>query len=120
MTMDISNIMYLNTPLKDFQCMRFHIDLIPEEVIEEYNIRDKVDRTNNMVGYTVKFERPFTGLKRVTNLPMYNYKRYSPNEDIIHVHSPRAYTSMNPDQSHSPSSLTILESNMSGKKMWTI
>ena len=62
MTMDISN-MYLNMPLKDFQYRRFHIDLIPEEVIEEYNIRDKVDRTNNMGGYTVKFERPFTGLK---------------------------------------------------------
>jgi len=41
MTMDISN-MYLNTPLKDFQYMRFHIDLIPEEVIEEYNLWDRV------------------------------------------------------------------------------
>ena len=42
MTMDISN-MYLNTPLKDFQYMRFHIDVIPEEVIEEYDLRNKVD-----------------------------------------------------------------------------
>ena len=42
MTMDISN-MYLNTPLKDFQYMRFHIDIIPEEVITEYSLRDKVD-----------------------------------------------------------------------------
>jgi len=39
MTMDISN-MYVNTPLKDFQYMRFHIDLIPEE----YNLRDRVDK----------------------------------------------------------------------------
>ena len=43
MTIDISN-MYLNTPLKDFQYMRFKIDLIPEEVIEEYNLRNKVDK----------------------------------------------------------------------------
>ena len=43
MTIDISN-MYLNTPLKDFQYMRFHIDLIPEEVIDEYNLRDRVDK----------------------------------------------------------------------------
>ena len=43
MTMDISN-MYLNTPLKDLQYMRFHVDLIPEVVINEYNLRDKVDK----------------------------------------------------------------------------
>jgi len=43
MTMDISN-MYLNTPLKDFQYMGFHTDSIPDEVIEEYNLRDRVDK----------------------------------------------------------------------------
>ena len=36
--------MYLNTPLKDFQYMCFHIDLIPEEVIDEYKLRDRVDK----------------------------------------------------------------------------
>ena len=56
-TMDISN-MYLTTPLKDFQYMRFHIDLIPEEVIEEYNPRET--RWTKMDGYTVKFERQST------------------------------------------------------------
>jgi len=43
MMMNISN-MYLNTPLNDLQYMRFHIDLIPEEVIEEYNLRDKLNK----------------------------------------------------------------------------
>ena len=43
MTMDIIN-MFLNTPLKDFQYMCFHIDLIPEEVIDKYNLRDRVDK----------------------------------------------------------------------------
>ena len=42
MTFDISN-MYLNTPLRDFQYMRFHMDIIPPEVITEYNLADKVD-----------------------------------------------------------------------------
>ena len=37
MTMNISN-MYLNTPLKNT------FDLIPEEVIEEYYLRKKVDK----------------------------------------------------------------------------
>ena len=42
MTFDISN-MYLNTPLKDYQYMRFHIDTIPDEVIHEYSLRNLVD-----------------------------------------------------------------------------
>jgi len=42
MSLDISN-MYLNTPLKYFQYIRFHIDVILEEVIEEYDLRSKVD-----------------------------------------------------------------------------
>ena len=42
MTLDISN-MYLNTPLKDFQYMRFNIDVIPAEVIDEYDLKSKVD-----------------------------------------------------------------------------
>jgi len=72
MTMDISN-MYLNAPLKDFQYMRFHIDLIPEEVIEEYNLRGKVDKDGWL---TVKFERQSIDLKKAGNLPMSNYKKY--------------------------------------------
>ena len=35
--------MYLNTPCQDFQYMRFNIDIIPEEEIEEYDLRSKVD-----------------------------------------------------------------------------
>ena len=42
MTFDISN-MYLNTPLKDYQYMRFHIDTIPDEVIYDYNLDDLID-----------------------------------------------------------------------------
>ena len=41
MTIDISN-MYLNTPLQDYQYMRFNIKMIPQEVIDHYNLQDKV------------------------------------------------------------------------------
>ena len=57
-------------------------------------------------GYITKFVKQSTDLKKAVNLPMSNYKKYLQNEAIIHVHSLRAYTSMNPDQSHSPLSLT--------------
>jgi len=45
MIMDIS-YMYFNMPLKDFQYIRFHIDLMPEEVTNENNLRDKVDKVD--------------------------------------------------------------------------
>lgn len=37
MTIDITN-MYLNTSLTDFQYMCFHIDAIPQEVVNTYNL----------------------------------------------------------------------------------
>ena len=40
LTLDISNF-YLNTPMVRSEYARIHIDNIPEEVIEEYNLRDK-------------------------------------------------------------------------------
>lgn len=41
MTMDIKN-MYLNTKLDRYEYMKVHINLIPEEIIALYNLRDKV------------------------------------------------------------------------------
>ena len=41
MTIDISN-MYLNTPLQVYQYMRFNISMIPQEVIDHYNLQIKV------------------------------------------------------------------------------
>ena len=44
MTIDISN-MYLNTPLEEYQYMRFNINMIPQEVIDHYKLQNKT--TNN-------------------------------------------------------------------------
>jgi hypothetical protein len=40
-TMDVGNF-YLNTPLKRPEYIRLHIDDIPQEVIDEYKLKDKV------------------------------------------------------------------------------
>ena len=42
MTIDISNF-YLNTPMDRYECMRMKLDMFPDDVIEEYNLRDKVE-----------------------------------------------------------------------------
>ena len=41
MTIDISN-MYLNTPLQEYQYMRFNINMVPQEVIDHYNLQGKI------------------------------------------------------------------------------
>jgi hypothetical protein len=38
-TIDISNF-YIQNYLKDYQYMRFHISMIPQEIIDEYNLND--------------------------------------------------------------------------------
>ena len=42
MTIDISNF-YLNTPMDRYEYMRIKLDMFPEDVIEEYNLRDRVE-----------------------------------------------------------------------------
>jgi hypothetical protein len=39
---DISNF-YIHNDLKDYQYMRFHISMIPQEIIDEYNLQNIVD-----------------------------------------------------------------------------
>ena len=42
MTIDISNF-YLNTPMDRYEYMRMKLDMFPEDAIEEYNLRDRVE-----------------------------------------------------------------------------
>ena len=42
MTIDISNF-YLNTPMDRYEYMRMKLDMFPDDVIEEYKLRDKVE-----------------------------------------------------------------------------
>ena len=42
MTIDISNF-YLNTPMDRYEYMRMKLDMFPDDVIEEYNLHDKVE-----------------------------------------------------------------------------
>ena len=42
MTIDISNF-YLNTLMDRYEFMRMKLEIFPDDVIEEYNLRDKVE-----------------------------------------------------------------------------
>ena len=42
MSIDISNF-FIQTALDDYQYIRFHINLIPQEIIDEYNLTTIVD-----------------------------------------------------------------------------
>jgi hypothetical protein len=42
MCMDVKNF-YLNIPMTRYEYMRMHISLIPQEIIEKYNLLDIVD-----------------------------------------------------------------------------
>ena len=63
MTIDISNF-YLNTPMGRYEYMRMKLDMFPEDVIEAYNLRDKV-KTDGFVYIEVRkgmYWLPQTGL----------------------------------------------------------
>ena len=42
MTIDISNF-YLNTPMDRYEYMRMKLEMFPDDVIEEYNLRERVE-----------------------------------------------------------------------------
>ena len=42
MTIDIRNF-YINTPLDHYEYMRMHISEIPQEIIDKYNLLEKVN-----------------------------------------------------------------------------
>ena len=48
MTLDVKNF-YLNTPMERFEYVRIRIEDIPEEIITEYNLREKVCNGNTYV-----------------------------------------------------------------------
>ena len=41
MTLDVKNF-YINTPMTRYEYVRIKIDDVPEEIIVEYNLRDKI------------------------------------------------------------------------------
>ena len=47
MTIDIKDF-YLMTPMKRYEYFRMKIDLFPQDIIEEFNLMDKVDHDRNV------------------------------------------------------------------------
>jgi hypothetical protein len=50
---DLANF-YLNTPIADLEYMRLRLDIIPEEIIIKYNLRDLVMERYSHEGYLIK------------------------------------------------------------------
>ena len=50
-TLDLKNF-YLNTPLPTARCMRMNIDILPDEIIQHYNLRSIAH--NNWVYFRIK------------------------------------------------------------------
>ena len=64
MGMDISN-MYLNTPLERYEYMRMKLTDIPQEVIDEYKLKDKVAADGFVY---IEIRRAMYGLKQAGKL----------------------------------------------------
>jgi len=47
MTIDITDF-YLMTPMDRFEYFRMKLELFPQDIIEEYGLRDKVDADGNV------------------------------------------------------------------------
>jgi hypothetical protein len=58
-TIDISNF-YIQNYLKDYQYMRFHISMIPQEIINEYNLKDIMEADGSCY---VEIRKALYGLK---------------------------------------------------------
>ena len=61
---DVKNF-YLNTPMARYEYMRMHISLIPDEIIEEYKLLEKVDDKGFVY---MEIRRSMYGLKQAGKL----------------------------------------------------
>ncbi len=61
MTLDVTNF-YLNTPMVRYEYVRIKIDDIPDEIIVEYNLRDKVSNDGHIY---VEIQKGMYGLPQV-------------------------------------------------------
>jgi hypothetical protein len=66
-TIDISNF-YIQNYLKEYQYMRFHISMIPQEIIDEYNLKDIMEADG---WYYVEIRKAIYR-KKVDSLPIKN------------------------------------------------
>ena len=64
MCADVKNF-YLNTPMARYEYMRMHISLIPDEIIEEYKLLEKVDDKGFVY---MEIRRSMYGLKQAGKL----------------------------------------------------
>lgn len=91
MTIDIKN-MNLNMNLKDFQFMKFNINIIPQEVINHYNLQDKVTADGwlyceiQKAIYCLKVAGKLANIKLQMVLAKNGYKPY-PFTQKLYIHA---------------------------------
>ena len=71
MAIDISNF-FIQTDLEDYQYIRFHIDMIPQEIIDEYNLMDIVEKDGWCYA---EIRKALYGLKEASYLSNVELKR---------------------------------------------
>ena len=79
MIIDISN-MYMNTPLQEYQYMQFNINIVPQEVIDHYNLQKKGTKDGSLycerrkAMYGLKESGKLANIKLQTVLASEEYK----------------------------------------------
>ena len=79
MSIDISNF-FIQTDLEDYQYIRFHIDMIPQEIIDEYNLMDIVE--NDGWCYA-EIRKALYGLKEASYLSNVELKKVLAKEGYL-------------------------------------
>jgi hypothetical protein len=108
-SMDVTNF-YLNTPLDRPEYVKIPVNLIPQEIVEEYKLKDKVH--NGFVLAIV--EKGMYGLPQSGILANKLLKEHM---DIMNATTPLDCGATSHDRSYLPSLLTISESSTVRSKM---
>jgi hypothetical protein len=113
MCMDVGNF-YLMTPLDEPEYMRFHISLIPDEIIEAY---DLTKSSTPMVLYTSASKRQCMDSRKADYSPTNSFANVLHHMDTTNALTHQVFGNMKHDPSRSHLLLMTLASNTSTKKM---
>ena len=107
MTPDISNV-HLNTHLKDCQHMKFRLDVVPQETIDQCKLLNVVDKDSWVC---CEIRKAVCGLKESGKLANMQLKKSLPKLIAVHAASPMVSVITNVAQLHVHLLLTTLPQN---------
>ena len=86
MCVDIANF-YLNNPMNRYEYMKLTLDIIPDEIIEQYNLRNIASK----VLYIWKSKKVCMGYPRQEKFQIINLSYICPSLDTSQHPSPQVY-----------------------------